>query len=203
MTIKALPLVLVLFAQDLAAQKSWSTRGEAPEVADARVVTGSPELKPELARQSAIDQALEDLREIRRQRGMAIAAAHAPGWIPDRVNERVVQRWLGRQDLRSCLEILDQDQKVRDHGFGQSYQASLLVRTNAKKNAEADQVLGWEVERATRRFKQGLGIAAGGWVALAFLVSWLDRLSRGYMTARLWSLAALVGVALPVGLFLA
>ena len=208
MTMKALPLVLALFAQDLfaqelLAQKAWLVRGDAPDVADARVVTGTPELQPDLARQVAIDQAVDDFRESRRQRGLAIARERAPHWLPDRVTDKVVQRWLSPQDLRATLEILDRDQRVRDHGFGQSYQASVLVRANPKKCLEAEKVLAWEIDHAAKRLKQGLGLTIAGWVGLAFLVSWLDRLSRGYMTLRLWSLAAIVGLVFPAGLFFA
>lgn len=200
---KALSLVLALFAQVLPAQKPWVVRGDSPEFADARVVTGTPELKPEAARQAAIDQAVEDLRTLQKQRGIAVAAGSAPSWVPERFVERIVERWVARQDLRTSLEVLDQDQRIRDHGFGQSYQASVLVRSNPKKTQDAERQLSWELQRAVKRLKQGLGITCAGWIGLAFLVSWLDRLSRGYMTFRLWTLATVVGVAIPAGLLLA
>ena len=199
---KALSLVLALFVHVLPAQKPWVVRGDSPEFADARVVTGTPELNPEAARQAAIDQAIEDLRTLQKQRGIAVAAGYTPSWVPERFMERVVEKWVARQDLRTSLEVLDQDQRVRDHGFGQSYQASVLVRANPKKSQEAEKVLGWEMQRAIKRLKQGLGITCAGWIGLAFLVSWLDRLSRGYMTLRLWALACVVGVAIPAGLLL-
>ena len=40
------------------------------------------------------------------------------------------------------------------------------------------------------------------WVFLALLLSWMDRLSRGYMTGRLRAIGVLGGLLMPAALFL-
>jgi len=52
---------------------------------------------------------------------------------------------------------------------------------------------------------QALAFLAGAslwWGLLAFLVGWLDRLSRGYMTARLSAIGVALGVSVPSLAFL-
>ena len=65
------------------------------------------------------------------------------------------------------------------------------------------------IEQALRAAVRGLrhrtllkaGCVLVGWLGLALLLCWVDRLSRGYMTGRLWAIGLLCSAALPSLLF--
>ena len=59
-----------------------------------------------------------------------------------------------------------------------------------------------ELRRLERTTAVKAGGVAAGWVFLAVLLGWLDRLSRGYMTTRLRVIGILGGVLMPAALFL-
>ena len=93
-------------------------------------------------------------------------------------------------------------QKVRDHGFGKSYQCSLLVRTDSVRLARSERELQHDLRRVVGRAKAAACSTVGAWFAIGLLVMWLDRLSRGYMTWRLRTYGALAGLAVPAACWL-
>ena len=65
-----------------------------------------------------------------------------------------------------------------------------------------EQRLRAELRKLERSTAVKAGGVAAGWVFLALLLSWLDRLSRGYMTGRLRTIGVLGGLLMPTALFL-
>ena len=66
----------------------------------------------------------------------------------------------------------------------------------------SEQSLRSTLQRLERTTVVKYGGIAVGWTALAVLLGWIDRLSRGYMTWRLRLVGLLGGLAVPTVLFL-
>ena len=86
---------------------------------------------------------------------------------------------------------------VRDHAFAKSYQGFLLLEEpdGAK---DVSNSLGRRLSQATQGFIHRCGAIFALWGMLALGAFWLDRLTRGYMTARLTLLALGLGATGPV-----
>ena len=86
---------------------------------------------------------------------------------------------------------------VRDHSFAKSYQGFLLLEEpDAMKTVPRS--LGARLSSAKEGFIRRCGAIGALWGLLALAAFWLDRLTRGYMTARLALLALVAGAAGPV-----
>ena len=89
----------------------------------------------------------------------------------------------------------------REHEFGSSFQTTLWVREDAVAAGKVDR----EVRQALTQLRWRTLAMAGGtvvfWAVLALVLSWVDRLSRGYMTGRLGVVGVLLGSAVPAVAF--
>jgi hypothetical protein len=195
--VTALSLTLALTAQDPRWSADWARDGADPARPAAVVVTGSPELGVQEAVQSALDRATEQERQRTADRIDAWYLEQAPAWVPGFVVERAARS--ARRRLGSPqVQVLDRDLLVRDFGYGPIHQAALLVHVHGQPRDSirraADSALGRELKL--------LGIKGGGilvfWALLALAGSWLDRLTRGYMTWRLRAIGLLLGGLVPI-----
>lgn len=165
-------------------------------------VRGATELSASEAFQSARSAALEHADSVWRQRADRLAEQVRPIWLPQIFCDRAVTQWLARHAPERDLLVVDREDREREHEFGRSYQTTLWVAEDPAEVARGETQLRRELHRA-RTFAVTLGGGTVGlWAVLAFLVGWVDRLSRGYMTGRLWTCALLVGATAPVVAFL-
>lgn len=185
-------LALALLAPSLSAQAAH----------DAALVRGSAELTPAAAFASAQDAAASYMRQIWRERGERIAREVRPAWMPLVVCERTVERFLSAQDARAQFAVVDREDRVREHEFGSSYQTTLWVAENDGAAARGERKLRASISELRMHAIAFLGGTAAWWAALMFLVGWFDRLSRGYMTARLVVIASALGLLVPSLAFL-
>lgn len=169
---------------------------------DAVAVRGAAELTPAAALASARAAADAHARALWRERGERIAHELRPAWIPSAVCDRALERFLCAQEPSRTLRVVDRDDRSREHEFGTSWQTTLWVTEDAHA-----------VEQGERSLRAALGALRGAalaflvgtscwWGLLAFLVGWLDRLSRGYMTARLSAIGVALGLSIPSLAFL-
>jgi hypothetical protein len=112
----------------------------------------------------------------------------------------VIRGWTGEELQRHKPRVLDSDLLVRDHVYGQSYQAFLLLDAGDLETAANSAQLTRRLAREERRFLLKCGGTVGWWGVVAAMIFWLDRLSRGYMTGRLVGIGAVLGVAVPIAL---
>jgi hypothetical protein len=184
--------------------KDWVVSQSDAAQPSAVVVAGQVELTRREAKASAIERLREDTRDRQLEHGRSVIRAAAPFWLPNFVAEQALHEWVrGLGDpLQRSVRILDDDVKVRDHGFGQSFQAFLLIEEDASQADRSGRELERRLDRRVRRFVVLSGGVVGFWAVLAFVVAWIDRLSRGYMTWRLRGIALGLGAAVPAILFL-
>lgn len=179
-----------------------SDRDQAPVEVEAVAVRGSTELSAAESFQSARVAALAHADSVWRERADRIADQVRPIWLPQVFCDRAVAHWLARRTPERELLVVDREDRERDHEFGKSYQTTLWIAEDPAVVARGETQLRRELH-AARRFAVALGGGTVGlWAVLAFLVGWFDRLSRGYMTGRLWTCALLVGASAPVLAFL-
>jgi hypothetical protein len=174
--------------------------GQAP--VDAVAVKGAAELTPAAAHASARAAVDAHARLLWRERGERIAQELRPAWIPSAVCDRTVERFLGDRDLSGAMRVVDREDRAREHEFGSSWQTTLWVAEDEQAVEAGER--GLRAALADLR-GQALAFLAGAslwWGLLAFLVGWLDRLSRGYMTARLSAIGVALGVSVPSLAFL-
>jgi hypothetical protein len=165
-------------------------------------VHGQVELSPAAALASAKAAAEEQIRVAMTERAGRIAQARRPFWMPDFLTQDCVRRSLDDVDAWRCFQIVDQKDDVREHEFGPSFQTTLWIAEDPRRTAVAEQQLRASLRRSERLMLTKLGGTAVFWGLLAFTGFWIDRLSRGYMTGRLWLLGLLLGSAVPGVLFL-
>jgi len=169
---------------------------------EAVAVRGDAELSPSDALASAQMRVDEHVRAVWRERAQRTVSLQMPFWMPQVMTDSAVRRWLADLPLQRLVSRVDRQDRERVHEFGNSYQTTLWV-------AEDPGI----VERAKRRLRMKLRnlerstiFKVGGmtvtWVFLALLLSWMDRLSRGYMTGRLRAIGVLGGLLMPAALFL-
>ena len=193
-----LTLAMGLMLQAPQDMKDWVDRGYDGSQPNSAVVAGSPELSRDDAWRSVTRSAVAQRQARLESLAVAQVAAHSPGWLPDFVTERAVRAWSGEQMQGYRLRVLDRDLLVRDHGFGRSYQAFLLLDKAEPGVARGSESLMDRLARARERFVLKCGGVAGWWGLLALLALWLDRLTRGYMTGRLYVLGAGLGLVAPI-----
>ncbi len=198
LTLVTIALVQVPQAPDAPrALKGWIAQEGDPCRPDSYVVSGLPELSRKAAWDSVRARAREDRQERLVEAGRRYVDQHVPVWLPGFVSERVLREWRIDQGQRRQLSELDRDMIVRDHAFAKSYQGFLLLEEPSGVDTVSS-TLGPRLSNASRDFIGRCGAICALWGILALGAFWLDRLTRGYMTARLTLLAMVVGTAGPV-----
>lgn len=171
-------------------------------MAAAVAVRGDTELSPAAALASAEARVDEHLRTVWKERAERAAERHRPFWMPDLLTENTVERWLADLPVERLVARVDREDKERVHEFGNSYQTTLWIAEKPGLVEHGERRLRAELHRLERTTAVKAGGVAAGWVVLALLLAWIDRLSRGYMTGRLRAIGVLGGVLVPAALFL-
>ena len=165
-------------------------------------VRGDAELSPAGALASAERRAEQHVRRVWRERAEREAALRSHSWVPDLLIEREIDRWLADLPVERLLVHVDRTDRERVHEFGRSYQTTLRVAEVSASAERARRGLRAALGRVERVAAWKAGVVAVGWFLLGVALTWLDRLSRGYMTGRLRALGALGAASLPAVLFL-
>lgn len=193
----ALLMTVALVAQNPHAGDS-TPRTDRDAVATGIVVRGTVELSRGEADVAAQALVAERGRQLLAVRGRTEVEDSCPTWLPGFCRDQVLGRWLRTTDGAQVLRVVDRVQTEHDHGgIGTSYRTELTVRPDARQLDRSLSALRRQVVVGAKRFATKSAAIVGYWVALALLVGWLDRLSRGYMTWRLRLLGAIAGTALP------
>jgi hypothetical protein len=196
----ATALSCVLFAQaPMAALAVADPSGAASE---AIAVRGDAELTPAAAYDSARTRAELHLQERWLERGRRLVVEQRPFWLPSLLAERAVARWLAGSPASEGMRIVDRDDRKREHEFGSSWQTTLWVAEDPRHVAHGERALRRELERVQQRTLLVSGGTVAFWAGLLFVLAWLDRLSRGYMTGRLRLVGLVLGAAVPAVAFL-
>lgn len=180
---------------------SAASREHSDGAGDGMVVSGTPELSRNESLQAAHGQARRELLGRLEARARLLSAESAPGWLPGFVRSRIVERWLRGQANNNLLHVKDQTCLVRDHGFGNSYQTTLLVEEDVRGVQRSLQTLQLRLMEGSRVFAFACGGLALFWSFLALVQGWFDRLTRGYMTWRLRVITGAIAAA-PLALLL-
>jgi hypothetical protein len=164
-------------------------------------VRGEPELSAAAAYSSAQHKVEDHVRSIWRERAERTVAGQRPFWLPQAVADEAVRRWLADLPLREMVQVVDREDREREHEFGNSYQTTLWVAEDARQQRRSEQRLRGELRRLERSTACKVGGVAAGWTLLFVALGWLDRLSRGYMTGRLRCVGLLAALAMPAVAF--
>lgn len=181
----------------------WSLASGGGRPVAARSVEGAIELTRGDAEASAEREARRIHREELESWGQELAASLAPSWLPQILVRGEVQAWAARHERMSPLRISRLETVTHRYSYGKAYQttAHLGSRDADSRDAEA------RLERRFRQVGKILLAKCGGiavfWGLLAFLSSWFDRLTRGYMTWRLRLIAMALGLTGPALVLLA
>ncbi len=178
------------------------TAGPAQTSMDAVAIRGATELTPFAALGSARAAAGAHCHDLWRQRGERIAQELRPAWVPAAVCDRAVERFLCAQHPLDMLKIVDRDDHEREHEFGTSWQTTLWVAEDPKAVEVSERRLRAALVQLREQALMFLLGTSCWWGLLAFLVGWVDRLSRGYMTARLSMIGVALGLSIPSIAFL-
>jgi len=171
-------------------------------LADAMAVRGDAELDPAAAFASARHRAEDHVRERWHQRAQRAWEGQRPFWLPDLLAKETMRRWLAELPVEQIVRLVDREDRERSHEFGSSYQTTLWVAEDPRAVQQGERQLRRELRQLEHITAIKYGGVVGGWVLLALMVGWIDRLSRGYMTGRLRLLGLLGGVAVPAIAFL-
>lgn len=166
-------------------------------VASAVAVRGTAELSPAEAFQAARDAAEQHVRDNWRRRAEALVALRSPFWIPDFLLQDRIQQWLVDLPVASLTQVVDREDRERQHEFGNSYQTTLWIAEEPRGVVAGEQRLRGELKRFQRTTAVRYASIVGGWALIGLLVAWFDRLSRGYMTGRLRLLGTGLAASLP------
>lgn len=166
-------------------------------LASAMAVKGETELDPGAAFASARLKVEGHVRDLWRERAHR-AFEQRPFWMPEFLTSEAERRWLADLPVETLVQLVDREDKERVHDFGNSYQTTLWVSEDPRAVQRGERELRGELRRLERRTAMKLGGVAVSWVGLALLIVWLDRLSRGYMTGRLYLIGLCAGVAVPL-----
>lgn len=188
----SLTLALVLLLQS-----PQGVREQHDAMADGLRVEGTLELSREEAEASALDAARRAHETRLRARGSEIAAQLAPCWLPDIVVRKEIEEWTRRQERASVPEVVHRETSVRQYSYGEAYQTTLWVAGDAAMSRDAEGRLERQIRDAGHLLLSKAGGIAVFWGLLAFVCSWLDRLTRGYMTWRLRLITAGLGLSVP------
>lgn len=196
--------VLIVAALNLqgpqAGEPDWLEDGLDPRRPAAVRVVGSVELSPAEAFASARSEAATTFESEAVRTAFERAGDVVPFWMPNFIVERVVDRWQRQYVSGRCFEIVDREDVVRDHGFGPSFQTHLLVEPLPPSDRAVSR-LRHRVHCATEALMVHGGGTLAFWAVLAIAFWWIDRLSRGYMSGRLLTLALALGVTVPSAAF--
>ncbi|MCR9244057.1 MAG: hypothetical protein NXI31_03435 [bacterium] len=192
---------LITATLTLSPQAPTADRLDRELVAAAVAVRGETELSPAEAYASASRAATAHMRVRWEERTQRAVELRRPFWLPELLVEHRMQRWLADLPIEQITKVVDREDKERVHEFGNSYQTTLWVAEEPRSVKHGERRLRAELKRLERTTAVKYGGIAAGWAVLAFLVGWLDRLSRGYMTGRLRLLGVLCGAAFPAVLF--
>ena len=165
-------------------------------------VRGDAELTPAEALQSAEERVEEHLREVWRDRAERPAERLRPFWLPRVFTDMAIRRWLADLSVERLAVRVDREDRERVHEFGNSYQTTLWIAEDPRAIASSERGLKRRLRRLEQRTAAKAGGVALGWVVLALVLGWLDRLSRGYMTGRLRAIGLFGALLLPATLFL-
>lgn len=165
-------------------------------------VRGDTELSSADALASAELRVDEHIRSLWEERAKRAAARQSPFWMPQVLTDKTLRRWLGDLPVQRLIKQVDRDEKERVHEFGNSYQTTLWITEDQEMVERGERRLRAELHRLECSTAVKAGGVATGWVFLALLFGWLDRLSRGYMTGRLGAIGVLGGLLVPIALFL-
>lgn len=189
-------LTLSLFLPSGTAQQGTGT---------ARVASGGPvtvrgtvELSPAAADSAAASMASEHVRSLVVGRAEGLVESVAPVWLPTFTRDQIVRRWLGEFDPAKGVRIVAHKMDQHDHGgLGSSYRTTLEIESDEGAVEAALVRLRRAIPRAAEYFAAKCAGVIGFWLVLGLGISWIDRLSRGYMTWRLRCLGAVAGLGLP------
>lgn len=175
-----------------------------PRPADSAAVAvrGDAELTPAAALASAEARVDEHVRSVWQERADRAVARQRPFWLPEVLVQEPVRRWLSDLPVAQLVRRVDREDRERTHEFGNSYQTTLWIAEEPRAVQRGERSLRAELRRLERNTAVKYGGIAAGWVALAILLAWIDRLSRGYMTGRLRTIGVLAALAMPAAAFL-
>lgn len=165
-------------------------------------VRGDAELNPAAAFASAQTRVEDHVRTVWRDRAERAVEHHRPFWLPQLLTDEAVRRWLADLPVHQLVQVVDREDREREHEFGNSYQTTLWVAEDPGQQQRGEQRLRSELRRLERTTAAKVGGVAAGWTAMIVLLGWIDRLSRGYMTGRLRLVGLLAGLAMPAIAFL-
>lgn len=165
-------------------------------------VRGDAELSPAAAFASAENRVEDHVRGLWRDRAARALEQQRPFWVPQLLADNAVQRWLADLQPRQLVQVVDREDREREHEFGSSWQTTLWVAEDARAVQRGELRLRGELRRLERTTAMKVGGVAAGWTLLVVSLAWLDRLSRGYMTGRLRFAGLLLGAAMPAAAFL-
>jgi hypothetical protein len=199
----AATLALLLTVQD-PTPKPWVDAGLDPRRPEAVVVTGTAELTARESYDSAIAQARDSVLERWQNWAERELDQEAPFWWPTFYRDRTLREWQTELQprIREGLRVLDREDRVRDHGFGKSYQTSLLVHEDPGIARAVERRLDSRIRYNNKMLAAKSGGIVLFWGLVSLLTAWLDRLSRGYMTWRLRLTAMALGIVVPVAVLL-
>ena len=173
-----------------------------PLAAGAVAVRGDAELSPAAALASARTKVEDHVRDLWRERAERELERRRPFWLPQLVADGALRRWLADLPVGRMVAVVDREDREREHDFGSSWQTTLWVAEDPRVQQRSEHRLRHELRALERSTAYRVGGIAAGWTLLLLGLGWLDRLSRGYMTGRLWCAGLLAGVAVPAVAFL-
>jgi hypothetical protein len=166
-------------------------------------VRGDAELSLAAAFASAQTRVEDHVRTVWRERAERTLEQQRPFWLPQLLADEALRRWLADLKPRQFVQVVDREDREREHEFGNSWQTTLWVAEDPQQLERGEQRLHNELRRLERTTAMKFGGIAAGWTLLIVSLAWLDRLSRGYMTGRLRLVGLLLGAAMPAAAFLA
>ncbi len=169
---------------------------------EAVAVRGDTELNPADALASAQMRVDEHVRAVWKDRAERTVSRQLPFWMPAMMSETTVRQWLADLPVQGLVSRVDREDRERVHDFGNSYQTTLWIAEDPKMVMRGESRLRAQLRYLERSTAVKAGGVAAGWVFLALLLGWLDRLTRGYMTGRLRTIGVLGGLLMPTALFL-
>jgi hypothetical protein len=172
-----------------------------PTASAAVAVRGEPELSAAAAFSSAQGKVEDHVRSVWRERAERTVANQRPFWLPTLVTDNAVRRWLADLPVRDMVQVVDREDREREHEFGNSFQTTLWVAEDPRLQQRSEQRLRGELRRLEKSTAYKFGGIAAGWTLLAVALAWIDRLSRGYMTGRLRAVGLLGALAMPAVAF--
>ena len=195
-----LTLALILQTVSVGNPTAHGGPGAVPEGPGAAVsipVAGTVEVDAVMARDTA-DEAVERwVRERWDGKLVGEVEAATPFWLPDSLVHRMARRSVGSWPVAELVSVVDEAVETRQHEFGTSYRSVLTVRENRNATVRMERRLANAVRAAEQRVLATAGGTVVLWAVLFLILSWLDRLSRGYMTGRLATIGLLAGSGIP------